>query len=181
MAKETAKKNARTNATRLQWFRTVTTAINGVYLLNLVLWSDGPMFSIWSIFWILFWGAQEYIALLVLTSHGAAQLDASGDVVDCIDLSDPQQLGIYSYAQDLMWVCWAVQLLTCISNWFFVLYLPVPLMALSKALPLIQGMFARSRGPQHPQGMEQPEEDLRSRLQRRRDQIRQRKGKAVKE
>jgi hypothetical protein len=181
MAKETAKKNARSNATRLQWFRTVTTVINAVYLLNLLVWTEGPMFSVWSIFWMLFWATQEYVALVVLTTHGTAELDASGDVVDCIDLSDPQQLGIYSYAQDLMWVCWAVQLLTCVSNWFLVLYLPVPITAVVKALPLLQGMFSRSRGPQQTGGMEQPEDDLRSRLQRRRDQIRQRKGKPVKE
>lgn len=181
MAKETAKRNARTNATRLRWFRIITVAVNAVYLLSLVLSSEASVLSIWSVCWILFWATQEYAALLALTAHGAPQSDASGDIVDCNDLSDPQQLGLYSYAQDLLWVCWAVQLLTVVSGWFLFLYIPVPAMAFSKVFPFLKAIFPGGRSAQSQTAMPEQEDDLRTRLQRRRDQVRQRKGKAAKE
>lgn len=185
MAKDTAKKNLRSNKSRLALFRGITVVINIVYLLSLVVSVGLEGISVGSLFAVVFWAVQEYAALALLAARGSGEYNESGELQDCVDIADPQQLGIYSYAQDLLWVCWAVHLLTSWSSWCFFLYLPVPVVALYKSWSYVLGpllsRFLQSSSSQQQQGDLQPADDPRSRLQRRREELRARKGKTSKQ
>lgn len=178
MAKDTAKKNLRSNEARMKLFWQITAGINAIYLISIAFFGD-----LWwgSILGWLFWVCQEYLALKLLAARGSPELSETGEILDCIDLSDHNQLGIYTYAQDLLWVCWVSHSLCAVSSYFLVLYLPVPFVALKKAWefvisPLLSRMTQSKAPTPEPQ-----EDDVRSRLQRRREQLRARKGKATKE
>jgi hypothetical protein len=160
MAKDTAKKNAIANATRLKIFLAITIVIN-------VIWLIAPLSSYfgggsaddtnnsnneWTLFQILWtfslWAGQEYLAYTQLYKAGQPTLDSeSGKIIDCIDLSDPQQLGILSYAQDLLWVCWALQLLTqYASPKFWLLFYLIPVFAAYKIFTgFIQPMLGMAK------------------------------------
>lgn len=194
MANNNAKKYAKSNAQRLLLFRQVTLVCVGLHLLcvflNYLFYFDWETRSfVGSLFWDLsalsFWGVQEYLALSALAAQGAPTLDEEGNISECIDLQDPAQLGIYSYAQDLLWVCWAVQVLTRLSSWFILFYIPVPLMALSKGWSMVVAPMLNARAAAGRRA--QPEEDEddaagnldpRSRLKNRRAELRAGKSAA---
>lgn len=152
MAKDTAKKNVIANASRLKIFLIITIAVNAVWLIsplisffgdkpsetNVAVEDSASNNNEWSLFQIIFylsfWAGQEYFAYIQLYKAGQPSMDAStGKISDCIDLSDPAQLGLLSYAQDLLWVCWGLQLLTqYVSSKFWLLYFLIPVFAVYK-------------------------------------------------
>ena len=128
MAHENAKKNARNNAARLFKFRIIAAVIAAsCFLLDAFV--IGRSATWWGmLLWVAFWGAHNFIPLFFLTALGKPDRNpATNEIIDCVDLSDPKQLGIYSYAQDVLWFCWFLQPLQALfSNWFMLLYLPIP-------------------------------------------------------
>jgi hypothetical protein len=194
MAKDTAKKNIKSNQVRLRNFLIITVAVNLLWLLQpLVLASNDDPNSSWTIFSILsglsFWAGQEYFTLRQLHNAGQPTYDENGNLQDCIDLSDPDQLGILSYAQDILWSCWALQLLTqFVSPKFWYLYLAIPVFAVYKLWTgFLQPMLNLARGQQQQQdptggaaGGNIDESNLpqdpKSRLDRKRQELR---GKAI--
>lgn len=152
MAKDTAKKNIKSNQARLRNFLIITVVINALWLLQpffLASEEDG-----WTIFSILsglsFWVGQEYFTYNQLFKAGQPVYDENGNLQECIDLSDPDQLGILSYAQDILWSCWALQLLTqFVSSKFWYLYLAIPIFAVYKIWTgFLQPMLNMARGAQ---------------------------------
>ena len=191
MARENAKKHVKSNASRLTLFRQISYALLALQVF--VLWlsdRDGDLTTLSGLasfaVSVGFWFGQEMLSIKLLEKCSSPEYDASGDILDCVDLSDPQQLGVFSYAQDLLWVCWGVQFLSSVvSRYFLVLYLPVPAIAVYKGFTtFISPMLAR-RGGAGGAGEESADktghDDARSRLQRRREELRQRKGKKEKE
>jgi hypothetical protein len=129
MAKDTAKKNVKSNETRLLIFYAITALVNALWLLH-VFFVDRDAWSwLQIVFAVAFWAGQEALALWLLRSAGAPVFDANGALVECTDLADPSQLGIVAeHAQDLLWVCWALQALTqFVTRAAWVLYAVVPL------------------------------------------------------
>jgi hypothetical protein len=132
-----------------------------------------------------FWLGQELLALRFLRQRGEPQFDENGELDAVADLSDPQQLGFASYAQDALWVCWSVQLLTCyVTRWAWVLYLCVPAFAAHKAWTmLVQPLLAMRQqaaaaGQQAgPEGAGQYEADPRARLAKKREEAQTARGK----
>jgi hypothetical protein len=188
MARETAKKNVKSNAARIQLFRRVTVALFAIQIVwawlydSLIPTSFGSAFSL--IGGLTFWVGQELVCISLLEKTGAPEYDSSGDLTNCTDLSDPNQLGVMSYAQDVLWVCWAVQVLvTTVSSYLVVLYLPVPALGAYKGFSyFISPLLAARRAQQAGVGSEPSRsDDPRSRLQRRREELRARKGKPAKE
>ena len=175
MARDTAKKNLRSNNMRLAVFFAVTVASNLIHVVAILLSGEGW----WSgLFGISFWSTHQLVALYFLKLKGAASLDEHGDIADCVDISDPANLGMFSYAQDVLWVCWAVQLLsTCISVYFSILYIPIPVLAVSKLWNSVISpiLSLRRQHRQEAVGKEQNDDTPKNRLQRRREQAR--KGK----
>lgn len=131
MAKDTAKKNLKSNARRINVFTIITLAVNAIYA-GAILYRNGGLPGISDLVAIAFWGAQQLFALNALKKLAEPTLGPSGELLDCIDISDPQQLGIYTFAQDALWVCWVVQALCVVHSAFIVFYLPVPATLLYK-------------------------------------------------
>lgn len=194
MAKNTAKINVRKNQARLRLFWLITAACNLVHLAA-IWWTSGLPPTLWQFFAITFWLGQQAGAMRVLASWGRATLDEMGNLDACADLSDPSQLGLASYAQDLLWVCWALQVLSsAVSSYFSIFYVAVPVFAVAKLWSSVIGpmLSARSQMAQGAAGMggAQPgqygspaggqpggalpagADDPRSRLQRRREEAR---------
>jgi hypothetical protein len=184
MAKNTAKANIKSNATRLLTFLSITIAVNVLHLAALW-WTSGLPPSFWQTLGLAFWAGQEFVALKFLQARGAAAYDAEGRLEECIDLSDPAQLGLASYAQDLLWVCWGLQVLSnVVSSYFGFLYLAVPIYGVSKAWSTIISPLLSQRASMQAMAQQQqqqhaggpppdPNADPRNRLQRRREEARQ--------
>ncbi len=192
MARETAKKNLKSNAARIAFFRQVTGALLVLQLVSAWFHShpaddSSRTASVSSVLGFLacltFWFGQEWLCISLLEKSGAPERDANGELLDCTDLSDPQQLGVMSYAQDVLWVCWAVQfLVTVVSSYCVILYLPVPILAVVKAFTsFVSPMLAARRSQQQEDSKGERGDDARSRLQRRREELRSRKGKTSKD
>lgn len=174
MAKETAKRNVKANAARIQKFRLMTIVLAAIQFGGLYFRGDAADF--WSLVDLAFWTGQEWFMVRLLASAGSASYDQMGNIDSCIDLSDPKQLGFYGYAQDVLWLCWALQ-----PSVFFIspslryLWAVVPIFAVWKAWTgLIKPMLAMRGGgaEQQQPGAEAPAEesnDPRNRLQRRRE------------
>nr|CCD16198.1 unnamed protein product [Trypanosoma congolense IL3000] len=151
MAKDTAKKNVRSNAVRMQVFSLITLAINALCLF-LAAWREGSILCFSSIAGLFFWAGQEYASLALLKHFAKPVYGPKGELLDCSDVSDPKELGIYSLAQDVLWVCWVVQLLCFLFHWgFVVLYLPVPVVGLCKLWCFVSPLFM---GPKSTPGLE---------------------------
>ncbi|CBZ23022.1 conserved hypothetical protein [Leishmania mexicana MHOM/GT/2001/U1103] len=125
MAKETAKRNLRKNKVRMRVFSMITAAVNLLYVLA-ILYRNGSLPSFHDLMAIGFWAGQEYLAYAMLSKVAQPTISPDGDLLDCIDASNPQELGYYSLAQDVLWVCWVVQALCMMHPAFIVFYLPVP-------------------------------------------------------
>ncbi|KAG8344420.1 putative Protein of unknown function (DUF788) [Trypanosoma vivax] len=174
MAKDTAKKNRRKNEERMRLFTLITVAVNVITIL-VILYRHGfsPQFG--SIVWLSFWAGQQYASLALLKYVAKPTYGPTGELVDCADVSDPAALGPYSLAQDLLWVCWAVEPLCCIVHWGFVfLYLPLPIYCVYK-LSTIASLL---RGPRSTSAEHVPEGQVpQTRAERRRLELHQRKRK----
>eukprot|EP00672_Neobodo_designis_P012861 CAMPEP_0174856104 /NCGR_PEP_ID=MMETSP1114-20130205/35086_1 /TAXON_ID=312471 /ORGANISM="Neobodo designis, Strain CCAP 1951/1" /LENGTH=205 /DNA_ID=CAMNT_0016090881 /DNA_START=41 /DNA_END=655 /DNA_ORIENTATION=+ len=145
MAKNTAKANARSNAQRLQQFWLITLACNLVHIATIWLWAGFPP-SLWQLCGVGFWASQQVTAMKMLSSRGAPSYDAEGRIDDCADLSDPNQLGFATYAQDILWLCWALQVLSnAVSGYFSVLYVIVPVYAIYNAWTKLIGPMLAQR------------------------------------
>mmetsp|Transcript_49714 Transcript_49714/g.57258 ORF Transcript_49714/g.57258 Transcript_49714/m.57258 type:complete len:184 (-) Transcript_49714:42-593(-) len=183
MAKDTAKKHWKSNEERLKFFQFTSLAILAVDVLVAVLFSNSGVTWGWT-FMLAFWAGQYYITLRLLYFCGQPTFhETSGELIDCIDLKDPEQLGVYSYAQDLLWVCWVVETLSLYSWWGLVLYAPVPMVVTYKAWsmllsPMISRFFSSGRPSAGQDDKSAAEADPRTRLQRRREELRARKGKS---
>ena len=204
MAKDNAKKNAISNASRLKLFLVITIAVNAVWLISPLLSLFGGSSSSeniiedgndsWSlfqlIFYLSFWAGQEYFAYIQLYKAGQPSMDAStGKISDCIDLADPAQLGLMSYAQDLLWVCWGLQLLTqYVSSKFWILYFLIPVFAVYKIFtgfikPML-GMAGQAMGQQgqqqdgaSQQQQGQDDNSAQGRMNKKREELRMKGGR----
>ena len=165
------------NVSRLRLFLVVTLSINIISIAAAAL--RGSLFSAAFFSGTLFWASQEYVALLLLRSRAAPETLPDGEIVECADISSPEELGLYSYAQDLLWVCWAAHGLSSLSSWFVIIYAPVPAMALYKSKSiwtlLLGGLFGDSSATSSPSNSDPTDSDPRSRLHRRRAELRQSK------
>lgn len=183
MAKGTAKANLKNNAARILHFQEITIAINAIHFLMGV-WATGSITpSVWDVVVLAFWLVQEWGMIYLLKLQGQAECDSNGDLVSCRDISDTEQLGIYSYAQDCLWVCWAVQLLVAlVSSYFVVLYFAIPGFAIYKLWgivfrPLLSRFFGGGGNDgEDGEGKEQGDYN-KTRAQRRKDEIAMRKEK----
>ncbi|RNF23142.1 uncharacterized protein Tco025E_02890 [Trypanosoma conorhini] len=175
MAKDTAKKNMRRNEARMRTFTVCTWAVNVLSLAYLV-YHRGSLPCLREVVGLGFWAGQEFVALALLKQFARPSYSSTGELLDCPDASNPSELGVYSFAQDLLWVCWVVGLLCCLFHWaFFLLYLPVPAMAMYKGWSLIGPLLRRRQGPteENAEGAAMP----RNRAERRRQELLQRKRK----
>jgi hypothetical protein len=152
MAHEVAKRNARKNAARLQKFRAITIILNILYCMAFIYWNESfvPYFS--DLLAVAFWFAQQWGAIVLLAAKGKPSMDEQGEIVDCSDLANADELGLFSYAQDTLWVCWISEFGTgFLTSWFWILYLCVPAFAFYKAWgmilsPLLSRMFGGGGG-----------------------------------
>jgi len=139
MGRDNIKKSYRSSLARLALYRNITIGINGVWLLaTLFLYSEenggGYGFGTW--FGLCFWAIQELAMIFVLQFHFSPKLDPSGNVLDCNDITDTSTLGYFSYAQDVLFVCWFVQTLSLLTRYAYIIYLIVPLFVGYKAVTL---------------------------------------------
>ena len=161
MAKGTAKANVKTNAVRLRNFWAITVACNLVHLAAIWFFSGFPP-TFWQLTAVSFWAGQQFLAMKVLGSRGAPSFDAAGNVDECINLADPDQLGLAGYAQDLLWVSWALQVLAnVVSGYFSMLWLAVPTYGVHKAW----GTFIAPMLAQRSQAQQQQQQAMQQQAQ----------------
>ncbi|ESL07308.1 hypothetical protein TRSC58_05005 [Trypanosoma rangeli SC58] len=175
MAKDTAKKNMRRNEARMRTFTICTWAVN-VFSLAFIMYYRSSLPSFWDVIGLGFWAGQEFVALALLKQFAKPSYSSTGELLECPDASNPSELGVYSFAQDFLWVCWVVGLLCCLFHWaFFLLYLPVPAMAMYKGWCLISPLLRRRQASseENAEGGAMP----RNRAERRREELLQRKRK----
>ena len=175
MAKGTAKANVKTNAKRLLVFRLLTLGLGALHATAIYM-RDSMDF--WPLMGISFWTGQQLLMISLLAKAGAATYDAEGNIIDCIDLADPKQLGFYGYAQDILWVCWLLQPLSLVWELVAYLWAVIPVFAAYKLwtglLRPAMGMRGNSQAPETAVE-DEAAMDPRSRLQRRREAA-QKKG-----
>ncbi|EKG05478.1 hypothetical protein TCSYLVIO_003449 [Trypanosoma cruzi] len=173
MAKDTAKKNMRRNEERMRRFTICTLAVN-VLSLVFIIYHRGSLPWFRDVVGVGFWAAQEFVALFLLKAFAKPTCSSTGELLECPDASNPSELGMYSYAQDLLWVCWVVELLCYLFHWaFFLLYLPIPAMALYQFWAFIGPLLLRRQpsADESSEGAAIP----RNRAERRRQELLQRK------
>eukprot|EP00758_Cryptobia_borreli_P009011 Tbor_TRINITY_DN5439_c1_g1::TRINITY_DN5439_c1_g1_i1::g.24357::m.24357 len=159
MAHENAKKSARKNEFRLRLFILISVGISLLSAVIPLIFStpnlSSPQLSetinftssqedasmrehskfsyTWFLFKLVFWAGHYVPTILLLKQLGRPDRSASGEIISCIDLSIPEQLGMYSYAQDIMWMCWVAHFMSSVvHSIFIILYLPIPGFALYK-------------------------------------------------
>ncbi|KEG11695.1 hypothetical protein DQ04_02361070 [Trypanosoma grayi] len=180
MAKDTLKKNVRRNETRMRIFTIAVFVINAVSIIA-IMYYRGSVPHLVDIAGVTFWAGQEYMALALLKRFAKPTYSSTGELLDCPDASNPAELGVYSFAQDVLWVCCAVQLLCSLFHWAFVIfYLPVPAMAMYKLWHLLAPLLLLRRGAS---AVGEGDEDSalpRDRMERRRMELMQRKKRSTK-
>eukprot|EP00796_Vickermania_ingenoplastis_P010747 gene10747-7475_t len=178
MAKDTAKKNWRRNEVRMKTFTIITAAVNIIYC-AVVLHYRGGYIRMVDVLSVLFWAGQEYYCLRALQRFAAPTFAPDGSLQRCPDVSDPAELGIYTFAQDMLWVCWLVQTLCNLHHAFIVFYLPVPATIIYKgytlARPFLPGWLGGA--VQQQEGREEDQAAPQTREERRREAIKRRKGR----
>lgn len=181
MAKDTAKKNLRRNDTRMYIFTLITIAVNVIYVLR-IMYRNGGLPGFRDLLAIVFWVGQEYLAFSALQSVVRPKYNDQGELVECIDASNPHELGYFSFAQDVLWVCWVIQLLCCFHGAFFVFYLPVPATVIYKVWhlllrPLLVARYGWGAEGGNENDNSQGSEAPRNRQKRRAEELRQRKSR----
>lgn len=160
---------------RLQIFTYVTLTVNVLYV-SAIMYRRGNLPYMVDLAAIAFWGGQEYFALGALRRFARPTFSSTGELLDCPDAANPQELGFYSLAQDILWVCWVVQVLCLIHPAFFVFYLPVPATIMYKVYStVIAPLMAQRNGLGG--GIDEPTEQkpAGNRQQRRKEDRMQRK------
>lgn len=178
MAKKNAKRNVKSNEMRMKVFTVVSIAINILYCLMSFVYFQGGRVSLKGLVALAFWGGQEYFCIKLLKNAVRPVYGADGSLESCIDAADPEELGIYSLAQDTLWICWVAQLFCSFHGAFFVFWLSVPtfigykLYAFAKPfLPELLAKAAASVGEGGTAG------SPKTRDERRREAIKRRKGR----
>ncbi|XQJ24159.1 Protein of unknown function (DUF788), putative [Leishmania guyanensis] len=179
MSKETAKKNLKKNIARMRVFSMITAAVNALYVFA-IFYRNGSLPSFYDLMAIGFWAGQEYLAYSTLNKLAQPTISPEGGLLDCIDVSNPQELGYYTLVQDILWVCWVVQALCILHPAFIVFYLPVPATLIYKLWdtvlkPLASAYFGRSGAGTGADdgGSNSPP---RNRQERRKEELKQRKA-----
>lgn len=145
MTKDTAKKNWRRNVARMRIFAIITLAVNVLYTC-VIMYRNGGLPGIRDLVAIAFWACQEYFCYSALNAFGRPVFGEDGQLMDCADASSPKELGYYSFAQDVLWVCWVVQTLCNVHGAFVVFYLPVPATVMYKAWTMFLKPMLAARG-----------------------------------
>ena len=119
------------------------------------------LISFWSLFEAAFWASHYSAALFSLTALGRPTLadptNPKSEVIECADLSDPKQLGLYSYAQDILWWCWFCQFsYDLVTKYAIALYFPIPCFIAYKIFTGIVSPVLESRS----QMAQQQQDDL---------------------
>ncbi|KPI87827.1 hypothetical protein ABL78_3054 [Leptomonas seymouri] len=167
----------RANIARMRAFAMITMVVNAVYVF-FILYRNGGLPSFKDLMAISFWAGQEYVAYSTLNKLAQPTLSPEGDLLDCIDASNPKELGYYTVVQDTLWVCWAVQLLCLLHPAFFVFYLPVPATLIYKVWgTVLRPLLSMYFGPRGQPDAEAGGNDaMRSRQERRKEGLKQRKA-----
>ena len=137
MGRDNVKKSYRNSVSRLALYRNISVLINVAWLLaTMFLYSeeDGGGYGVGTWCGLTFWFGQEYAMVALLNFHFSPTKDASGNILDCNDVTDAATLGYFSYAQDCLFVCWFVQVLSLVSRYFYLIYLIVPMYATFKII-----------------------------------------------
>lgn len=179
MAKENTKKNAKRNNARMKAFKLFTALANILYLCLVFGYHRRGQFYWKDLVGLVFWMGQEIFCLRALENLGKPTFADDGlTLQSCVDLSNPAELGLYSFVQDMLWVCWAVQVLCGVHGFFFVFYLPIPGIILYKlyctAKPLLSSVLGKNGADA---GEGEPENSPKDRDLRRKEALRRRKGK----
>eukprot|EP01064_Diplonema_japonicum_P012881 TRINITY_DN2022_c2_g1_i1.p1 TRINITY_DN2022_c2_g1~~TRINITY_DN2022_c2_g1_i1.p1 ORF type:complete len:202 (+),score=41.10 TRINITY_DN2022_c2_g1_i1:62-667(+) len=143
MAKGNAKANDAKNKKLIALFQKISLGINA-FVVAYHLGYKGDFFSVSTILYVAFFAVQEYFALQHLEKHGKPQLGSEGQIVSCVNLADPKDLGLYTYVQDLLWVCWTVQVLLLITSYAWFVYVLVPLYGVYKAWDTVGPMLKKA-------------------------------------
>ena len=165
MAHDTAKKNYRSNITRLRNFIYITITINTAYAIySIYMLYVAPIAYglIYVLIELLFWVITELIAIYIIFLHSKPILKGNTgtyclshlilstneselikNIVSCTDISNPSQLGaITSTAQDCLWISWAIQLcIMIISRKAIYFYVIIILLILYTAIKLLGSIF----------------------------------------
>eukprot|EP01061_Rhynchopus_euleeides_P047038 TRINITY_DN9227_c0_g3_i1.p1 TRINITY_DN9227_c0_g3~~TRINITY_DN9227_c0_g3_i1.p1 ORF type:complete len:228 (+),score=83.99 TRINITY_DN9227_c0_g3_i1:56-685(+) len=143
MAKGTAKVNDAKNRQQIQLFRRISVLINaGVIAYHFCV--AGDLISVKTLLCVAFFAAQEYYTILALENHGKPVFGDEGHIVSCPNLKDTKDLGMYTYVQDLLWVCWATQVILLFSSFGWIIYMAVPSYGLYKTWDTVKPMFKRA-------------------------------------
>ena len=149
MARGNAKQNHHKNREQIAMFRKISLGINSAVLAYHFAVS-GNLFTLKTIFVTAFFAAQEYYTILALENHGKPALGDEGQVVSCLNLQDVKDLGMFTYVQDILWVCWATQLVLLFSSIGWIMYAAVPAYALYKTWDTVcAGANKRKMGESH--------------------------------
>lgn len=180
MAKDTAKKNWKKNEVRMRAFTLITIVVNIFYCVMTLFYHRRGSVYMRDLFSVGFWLGQEYLCLSALKSFAKPVFAADGSLQSCPDASNPQELGLYSFAQDALWVCWVVQALCSFHFAFFVFYLPVPATVIYKlgtlAKPFLPSWLTSWGGAAAEAETAESTEPA-TREERRREAINRRKGR----
>ena len=125
MAKGTAKVNDAKNKQQIALFRKISVAINAS-VIAFHFCVTGDLISVKTILCVIFFAAQEYYTILALENHGKPSFGDEGQIMSCANLKDTKDLGLYTYVQDLLWVCWATQVILLFSSFGWLIYAAVP-------------------------------------------------------
>jgi hypothetical protein len=173
MAKDTAKKALKATTERLALYNYITVGINVLYVL-VALWQNSfGMPSFTTIFAATFWYGQEFIMMYLLKWRATPSFGPGGEVVDCPDITQVEQLGVFSYAQDCLWISWICHVGTMVTWWFWLLYVVVPLFAVYKLWDIVLWPALKSflMSPSADPNAGQPD-DARTKLRKQREQAR---------
>lgn len=179
MAKENAKKTAKSNEARLKTFKLITALANILYLCLVFGYHRRGQFYWRDLLGLTFWVGQEVFCLRTLENLGKPTFAEDGlTLQSCVNLSNPAELGLLSFVQDMLWVCWVVQVLCGFHVVFCVFYLPMPGIILYKLYCMAKSLFPSMpsrNGADVSEG--EPENSAKERDLRRKEAFRRRKGK----
>ncbi|KAJ9453039.1 hypothetical protein DIPPA_08506 [Diplonema papillatum] len=143
MAKGNAKASLAKNKKRMALFKKITVGVNAAAILYLF-GVSGTLFTFGSIVCLVFFAGQEYICLTQIEKHGKPHYGDSGQIASINDLSNPKEMGMFEYVQDLLWVCWCVQLLLLVTSWAWLIYLLVPCYVVYKTWDTLQPLAKKA-------------------------------------
>ena len=124
MGRENAKRAYRNSRRRIRLYLIITAVINIFWLLvsgtlrvNL---SGLRNISVW--FPLFLWLLQQLTMIWFLYKAVSPSFDEYNNLLDSQDITNAQVLGLYSYAQDFLWLCWVIQAGSLYSSRFYIIY-----------------------------------------------------------